>query len=51
MSQFIRCGSCGVEIPEKCVFAQYKRVINSREHFFCCKRCANESQKKQKEES
>ena len=46
---FIKCGTCDGEISEeKCVFAIYKKNIDGKEYSFCCNRCADEFEKKQK---
>ena len=48
--KFIKCESCGAKIPkdEKCDFADYKRSIGGEVFIFCCAKCADEYEKKQK---
>ena len=43
MSTNVRCEFCETKMQdEKCVFAVYKRVINGKEHYFCCTRHADQ---------
>ncbi len=43
----MKCELCQSELPaEKCIFAQYRRVINGEEHVFCCSACANNFEEK-----
>ena len=50
--KFIKCELCSAEIPdEKCLFADYKRVINGEEHYFCCESHADSFERKRKEKS
>jgi len=48
MKTFVyKCENCNAETPEdKCVFATHKRVIDGKEHIFCCVRCADAFEKK-----
>jgi hypothetical protein len=48
--KFVRCESCGAKIPkdERCEFASYMRTISGERLIFCCARCADEYEKKQK---
>jgi len=48
--KFVKCESCGAKIPKdmKCELAGYKRTISGEQFVFCCARCANEYEKKQK---
>jgi YHS domain-containing protein len=40
MSCFVKCETCEAEISvEKCVFATHTKVIDGKEHVFCCLRC------------
>ena len=49
MTNFIRCRMCKIEISQKaCELAGYKMVIDGSEYFFCCKRCAEDFEKKKK---
>jgi YHS domain-containing protein len=51
MKEFTRCDLCNIEISgEKCVFAVYKRVIDGKEHYFCCEHHANEYERKLREQ-
>jgi len=48
--KFIKCRTCGAKIPgdERCELANYKRTIGGEQFVFCCARCADEYEKKQK---
>lgn len=48
MKTFIKCELCNAKITsgEKCEFAVHKRVINGKEHYFCCKHHADEFERK-----
>jgi len=48
--KFIKCESCGAKIPkdERCELASYKKTIGGEQFIFCCARCADEYEKKQK---
>jgi YHS domain-containing protein len=48
--KFIKCEFCGAKIPkdEKCELASHKKTISGEVFVFCCARCANEYEKKQK---
>lgn len=48
--KFVKCESCGVKISKdmKCELAGYKRTIGGEVFIFCCARCADEYEKKQK---
>jgi len=48
--KFVKCESCGAKIPEnkRCELANYKRTIDGEQFIFCCTRCADEYEKKQK---
>ena len=47
MKAFVKCELCDKEISsEKCELAGYKTIIDGEEHFFCCKRHAEEFQQK-----
>jgi len=49
---FIKCDYCRVDICEetgKCVFAVHRRVINGREHYFCCEAHADRFEKEKRE--
>jgi len=49
VTKFIQCAQCNVKITDdKCEFAIYKHVINGKEHVFCCKKCAEQYEKKKK---
>ncbi|MCW3997912.1 MAG: transcriptional regulator [Candidatus Bathyarchaeota archaeon] len=49
-SKFIKCNSCSSEISsEKCEFAMYTKVIDGKEHVFCCMTCAKEYEQKKAE--
>jgi len=49
MKSFVKCEMCNAEIPaDKCVLATYKRVIEGKEYFFCCVRCAEAFKRKKK---
>lgn len=40
MSCFVKCETCEAEISDdKCTFAISKKVIDGKEHFFCCLKC------------
>ena len=47
---FIKCKTCGAKIAEdeRCELANYKRTIGGEEFVFCCVRCADEYEKRQK---
>jgi YHS domain-containing protein len=46
---FVKCEFCRVKLPEKvCELSAYRRVIDGREYFFCCQKCAERYQQKQK---
>jgi YHS domain-containing protein len=50
MKAYAKCDLCNIEISgEKCVFAVYKRVIDGKEHYFCCEHHANEYERRLKE--
>ncbi|MBB5254088.1 transcriptional regulator [Sulfurisphaera ohwakuensis] len=34
----LKCENCGVELTEDNI---YVRVINGKEHYFCCSHCAD----------
>jgi len=37
MKTFVKCETCNAKIPaDKCVFATHKRVIDGKEHVYCC---------------
>ena len=43
---FVKCKLCDEEIAgEKCVFAQYQRVVDGKEYHFCSERHADEFEK------
>jgi len=45
----VKCELCDVKIScEECMFAAHKRTIDGKEHYFCCKRHANEFERKRK---
>lgn len=48
--KFMKCEMCGVEVAEDevCEFANYMKTIGGKEVIFCCAKCADEYQKKQK---
>jgi len=48
--KFIKCQSCGAKIAEdeRCELANYIRTISGEQFIFCCARCADEYEKKQK---
>jgi len=49
---FIKCDYCKVDISDetgKCVFAVHRRVIDGREHYFCCEAHADRFEKEKKE--
>ena len=48
--KFVKCESCGAKIPkdEKCEFASYEKTIGGEQFIFCCARCADEYEKKQR---
>jgi len=48
--KFVKCESCGAKIPkdERCNFADHKRTVDGEQFVFCCARCADEYEKKQK---
>jgi len=48
--KFVKCTICGVKIAEdeRCELANYKRTIDGEQFFFCCARCADEYEKKQR---
>jgi len=49
MSRFVKCELCEVEVAAgKCLFAIHRRVIDGKEHFFCCACLAEEAEKKRK---
>ncbi len=49
MTKFVQCEQCNVKIAgDKCEFASYTRVIDGKEHVFCCARCAERYEKKRK---
>jgi YHS domain-containing protein len=51
MKESMRCAMCNIEISgEKCVFAVYKRVIDGKEHYFCCEHHANEYKRRLREQ-
>lgn len=42
----MNCSMCGIKIlDEKCAFAEYKKVIDGKEHVFCCSHCADTFEK------
>ena len=50
MTKFIQCEHCKVKISgEKCAFAIQTRVIDNKEHVFCCEKCAEWFEKKKKD--
>jgi RNA polymerase-binding transcription factor DksA len=48
--KFVKCESCGAKIPKdvRCEFASYIRTIGGERFIFCCARCADEYEKRQK---
>ncbi|MFH1821858.1 MAG: transcriptional regulator [Methanobacteriota archaeon] len=49
MKTCVKCEMCQAEISgEKCVFATYKKVIDGKEHYFCCENHAKEFERKMK---
>jgi len=48
--KFVKCKSCGTKIAEDegCELANYKTTIGGEQFIFCCARCADEYEKKQK---
>ena len=48
--KFVKCESCGERIAkdERCELANYRRTIDGNQFIFCCARCADEYEKKQK---
>jgi len=48
--KFIKCKSCGATIAEdeRCELANYIRAIGGEQFLFCCARCADEYDEKQK---
>jgi len=47
--EFIQCEFCKVKIPmEACKLAAYNTIIDDKEYIFCCKKCAQRYQYKQK---
>jgi len=49
MSTFVKCELCDVDVPaDKCLFAIHRRVIDGKEHFFCCAYLAEKAEKKRK---
>lgn len=47
--EFIRCEFCQTRIPlEACQLAAYHTVIDDKEYVFCCKKCAERYQQKEK---
>ena len=49
--KFIKCEVCGKEIAEtdKCELARYQRTIDGEQYTFCCVRCSDKLDVKQKE--
>ena len=49
MKTFVKCEICNADIPtDHCVFVAHKRVIDGKEHVFCCVRCTKVFEKKKK---
>jgi len=50
MMKFVKCKTCGTEIAEdeRCELANYRRTISGEQFIFCCARCADEYERKQK---
>jgi hypothetical protein len=48
--RFVKCQSCGAKITEdeKCELANYKKTIGEEQFVFCCAKCADEYEKRQK---
>jgi YHS domain-containing protein len=45
----IHCEFCRVKIPEKvCELSTYRKVVDGKEYFFCCRKCAERYQQKSK---
>ena len=43
---FVKCKLCNEEISgEKCIFAEYKRVVEGKEYYFCSERHADDFEK------
>jgi YHS domain-containing protein len=50
-NEVIKCKFCDAEVAnEKCMFAIYKRVIDSKEYYFCSEIHANEFEEQNKKE-
>jgi YHS domain-containing protein len=49
MKTFVKCKMCKARVPaDTCVFAIHKKVIEGKEYIFCCKRCAEDFEKRKK---
>jgi YHS domain-containing protein len=47
VTRFIRCELCNVKIAgDKCELAAHTKMINGKEHTFCCETCAQHYEKK-----
>jgi hypothetical protein len=47
--KFVKCELCNAEITEeKCVFAECQRIVDGEEHYFCCKRHADQFEQKRR---
>ncbi len=47
MTKFVKCEQCQAQIAgNKCDFAILTRIIDEKEHVFCCKKCAEKYEKK-----
>lgn len=47
--KFVKCELCKIEVPsEKCEFATFKIIVDGKEQFFCCSKCYEKNQKKEK---
>jgi len=45
----VKCELCDVKISgEECMFAAHKRIVDGKELYFCCKRHADEFERKRK---
>jgi len=52
MSCFVKCETCEAEISvEKCVFATYTKVIDGKEHVYCCIKCQQKDETKLREQA
>lgn len=50
-TKFVKCEFCNVEIPDVCQLATLRTVIDGKDYFFCCTKCAQQYREKKERKS